>query len=202
MSPRWESNPNIRKGRTVAHALHAHLVFTPKYRRGPFTDEILRRCEEVMRSVCADFETELVEFNGERDHVHLLVQYPPKVALSKLVGSLKGSPLDACARSSPTTSVSTCGARTSGHRPTSPHHAEAHRSASSRNTSRTRSGQTDRHDRTQRMRFLPGVNAQGSSQDVAESVRLGVVPGMACGPFGHAPPGRGHSVRRRDCFRT
>jgi putative transposase len=66
------------------------LVFTLKYRRGPFTDEILTRCEEVMRNVCADFETELVEFNGERDHVHLLVNYPPKVALSKLVGSLKG----------------------------------------------------------------------------------------------------------------
>lgn len=71
------------------YTLHAHLVFTPKYRRGPFTDEILRHCEEVMRAVCADFETELVEFNGERDHVHLLVHYPPKVSLSKLVGSLK-----------------------------------------------------------------------------------------------------------------
>jgi putative transposase len=66
------------------------LVFTPKYRRGPFTDEILGRCEEIMRAVCADFETELVEFNGERDHVHLLVHYPPKVAISRLVGSLKG----------------------------------------------------------------------------------------------------------------
>ncbi|MEV6701390.1 transposase [Streptomyces sp. NPDC051453] len=43
-------------------------VFTPRYRRGPFTDEILRRCEELMRTVCADFETEAVEFNGERNH--------------------------------------------------------------------------------------------------------------------------------------
>lgn len=43
-----------------------------------------------MRDVCADFDTELAEFNGERDHVHLLVHYPPKVALSRLVGSLKG----------------------------------------------------------------------------------------------------------------
>ena len=90
MSPRWEPNPNIRRGRTVVHTLHAHLVFTPKYRRGPFTDEILRRREEVMRAVRANFETELVEFNGECDHVHLLVHYPPKVALSRLVGSLKG----------------------------------------------------------------------------------------------------------------
>lgn len=90
MSPRWESDPNIRRGGTVVQTLHAHLVFTPRYRRGPFTDEMLTRCEEVMRAVCADFETELVEFNGERDHVHLLVHYPPKVALSRLVGSLKG----------------------------------------------------------------------------------------------------------------
>jgi putative transposase len=40
--------------------------------------------------VCTDFEATLVEFNGEQDHVHLLVQYPPKVALSHLVNSLQG----------------------------------------------------------------------------------------------------------------
>ncbi|MEU2744401.1 IS200/IS605 family transposase [Streptomyces sp. NPDC007095] len=87
MTPPLLSRPGHR---TVVYTLHAHLVFTPKHRRGPFTDEILRRCEEVMRAVCADFETELVEFNGEKGHVHLLVHYPPKVSVSKLVGSLKG----------------------------------------------------------------------------------------------------------------
>jgi putative transposase len=46
--------------------------------------------EEIMRAVCADFETELVEFNGENNYVHLLVNFPPKVALAKLVNSLKG----------------------------------------------------------------------------------------------------------------
>jgi hypothetical protein len=46
--------------------------------------------EEITRAVCADFECELVEFNGENNHVHLLVNSPPKVALSKLVNSLKG----------------------------------------------------------------------------------------------------------------
>jgi hypothetical protein len=60
-------------------AFHVHLVFTPKYRRGPFTSEILRRCEEIMRDVFADFGAELHEFNGEADHVYLLVHYPPRV---------------------------------------------------------------------------------------------------------------------------
>ncbi|MGI5281972.1 IS200/IS605 family transposase [Nonomuraea polychroma] len=90
MSPRWNPNPDVRTGRHVVYTLHAHLVFVTKYRRGVFTDEMLIRCEELMREVCADFEVELREFNGEHDHVHLLVHYPPKVALSKLVNSLKG----------------------------------------------------------------------------------------------------------------
>lgn len=90
MSPRWEPDPDVRRGRSVVYNLHAHLVFTPKYRRGPFTDKILHRCEQIMADVCADFGAELREFNGETDHVHLLVHYPPKVALSRLVNSLKG----------------------------------------------------------------------------------------------------------------
>ncbi|MFJ9179926.1 IS200/IS605 family transposase [Streptomyces sp. NPDC102360] len=90
MSPRWEPNPNIRRGRSVVYTLHAHLVFVPKYRRAVFTDEILTRCEKIMTEVCAGFRAELAEFNGEADHVHLLVHYPPQVALSRLVGSLKG----------------------------------------------------------------------------------------------------------------
>ncbi|MGI5488830.1 IS200/IS605 family transposase [Microtetraspora malaysiensis] len=90
MSPRWKANPDVRTGRHVVYNLHAHLVFVTRYRRGAFTNEMLARCEEIMREVCADFEVELREFNGEHDHVHLLIHYPPKVALSKLVNSLKG----------------------------------------------------------------------------------------------------------------
>jgi putative transposase len=55
-----------------------------------FTAAHLTRMEEIMRAVCADFETGLAEFNGEANHVHLLVNFPPKVAPSKLVNSLKG----------------------------------------------------------------------------------------------------------------
>jgi putative transposase len=66
------------------------LVFTPKFRRSVFTDPILTRCEQIMRATCDKFGAELVEFNGEADHVHLLVHYPPSMTLSTLVGSLKG----------------------------------------------------------------------------------------------------------------
>ena len=43
-----------------------------------------------MRAACANFETELVAFNGDNHHVHLLANLPPKVARAKLVNSLTG----------------------------------------------------------------------------------------------------------------
>ncbi|MGW2434775.1 IS200/IS605 family transposase [Streptomyces sp. NPDC001640] len=92
MSPRWEPNPGIRRGRTVVYNLHVPAVFVTKYRRGILNNEMVTCCEEVMRRVCEAFEAELKEFNGEADHVHLLVHYPPKVALANLVNSLKAAP--------------------------------------------------------------------------------------------------------------
>ena len=81
---------DIRTGRHCVFALHAHLVFVTKYRHPVFTDRHLGRLGEIMRDVCADFGAELVEFNGESNYVHLLVNFPPKVAVSRLVNSLKG----------------------------------------------------------------------------------------------------------------
>jgi putative transposase len=74
----------------VASATHIHLAFMTKYRKNVFDDVMLRRCEDIMIEVCDSFEAELREFNGEHDHIHLLVHYPPKVAISKRVNSLKG----------------------------------------------------------------------------------------------------------------
>ena len=69
--------------------MHVHLVFVAKYRRTVFTKAHLDSMKIIFKKFYADFEVELVEFDGERDHVHLLLSYPPKVATSKLVNSLK-----------------------------------------------------------------------------------------------------------------
>lgn len=81
----------LRKGRHVVYLLHAHIIFVTKYRGKVFDSEILTKAEELMRKICEENEVVLKEFNGEADHVHLLVEYPPKIALSKLVNSLKGT---------------------------------------------------------------------------------------------------------------
>ena len=81
---------SVRHGRHCVFKMHVHLVFVTKYRRGVFTKEILNDLQSIFKEVCDDFEAELVEFDGEDDHVHLLVNHPQKVAVSNLVNSLKG----------------------------------------------------------------------------------------------------------------
>lgn len=60
-----------------------------KYRRSCLTDEMLIALKAQIESVCQKWRAELIEFNGERDHVHLLVSAHPAVADSELVGSPK-----------------------------------------------------------------------------------------------------------------
>ena len=81
---------DIRHGRHCVFNLHVHLVFVAKYRRHVFDRPALERLREIFGAVCRDFEARLVEMEGEDDHVHLLVEYPPKVPVSGLVNSLKG----------------------------------------------------------------------------------------------------------------
>ena len=81
---------DIRHGRHCISQLHVHLVFLTKYRKKVFNNDALQRLKNIFDKVCKDFEAELVEMNGEVDHVHLLIHYPPKHSISSLVNSLKG----------------------------------------------------------------------------------------------------------------
>ena len=85
-----KKSSEIRSGRHCVFNMHVHLVFVTKYRRNVFSQAILKDLRSIFDSVCKDFEAELVEFDGESDHVHLLVKYPPKISISSLVNSLKG----------------------------------------------------------------------------------------------------------------
>ena len=81
---------DYRRGRSVVTALHVHLVFVTKYRRNVLSDRALEVLNEAFKDVCVDFGATLIDMNGEDDHVHLLLEYPVTVQLSKLVNSLKG----------------------------------------------------------------------------------------------------------------
>ena len=79
----------IYKNRHSAYNLHVHLVFITKYRKKVLADNHRQYFKEVVAEICKDFGAELKECNGEGDHVHMLIQYPPTVQLSKMVNNLK-----------------------------------------------------------------------------------------------------------------
>ncbi|PSO62349.1 MAG: IS200/IS605 family transposase [Cyanobacteria bacterium QH_7_48_89] len=80
----------FRKGRHSVTDLEVHLVFVTKYRRKFLTPVALERLSEVFKDTARKMDFEVLEVNGEADHVHLLVEYPPKMSISKLVNHLKG----------------------------------------------------------------------------------------------------------------
>ena len=86
-----EENNDIRRGRHCVFNMHVHLVFVAKYRRKVFDSAAIDRLRELFAKVCNDFEAQRLEMDGERDYVHLLVSYPPKVPVLALVNSLKGA---------------------------------------------------------------------------------------------------------------
>lgn len=80
----------IRTSRHCVFNIHIHLVFVTKYRRAVFQSRHYETMGEIFGNVCKNFEADLVAIDGEGDHVHLLVNYPPKIAITALVNSLKG----------------------------------------------------------------------------------------------------------------
>ena len=79
-----------RTGRSCIFKNYLHLVLITKYRRNVLTDPMLDRTQELMKETCEQMDCELFEFNGEDEHVHLLVNVHPKLAVSNLVGKQKG----------------------------------------------------------------------------------------------------------------
>jgi len=71
------------------YALHYHLVLVTKYRRRCITKPVLEKLREISAQRCTDWGGKLVEFNGEADHVHLLISMPPNLDLSRFVNNLK-----------------------------------------------------------------------------------------------------------------
>jgi putative transposase len=81
----------LRKAAHAVFNIQFHIVFVTKYRKNVINEAILSKLQEVFSRVCEKRKCELVEFNGEEDHVHLLVDAHPDNNISQLVSSLKSA---------------------------------------------------------------------------------------------------------------
>jgi putative transposase len=88
-SKAYTSTYGIRQRHHCVYALNYHLVLVTKYRRKCLTASMLEVIERLARERCTSRDGELIECNGEADHVHLLVSLPPHIALSEFTNALK-----------------------------------------------------------------------------------------------------------------
>lgn len=75
-------------GGTV-YDLSIHLVLVTKYRKKVINKSMMTRLQQVLKATLAKWDCNLVEFNGEPDHVHLLIEINPKAQISALANNLK-----------------------------------------------------------------------------------------------------------------
>ena len=68
-----------------------HLVCVTKYRRSVFDDAAVGWMQEHCAKVCVTMGAQLLALSGEHDHMHLVIEYPPKLSVSVLVNALKGT---------------------------------------------------------------------------------------------------------------
>ena len=61
-----------KTGRACVFKNFFHLVLVTKYRRNVFADTMLERLENIFKSTCLQMDCELLEFNGEYDHIQIL----------------------------------------------------------------------------------------------------------------------------------
>lgn len=82
-------NNKLKSHYHCVYKLTYHLVLVTKYRKKCFTSAMLDRLKEIVNDLCQKWEIELLDFNGESDHVHLLLDTHPNIVLSKFINNLK-----------------------------------------------------------------------------------------------------------------
>ena len=80
----------LRKERHSVSDLKIHLVCVTKYRIPIFTSESLILIEKSFTEVAYKMDFNVLEFKGEADHIHALIEFPPKLSVSQMVNALKG----------------------------------------------------------------------------------------------------------------
>ena len=79
-----------RSTRKAVFSVKYHVIWCPKYRRRVLGGAVEVRLKQIINEVVAEFGGMVIEVETMPDHVHLLVEVPPQVAVSKLVQILKG----------------------------------------------------------------------------------------------------------------
>ena len=80
----------MRKISHVQFDIEYHIVWTTKYRYKVLTGRIAERVRELIRQSCNSMDVTIIKGSVGRDHIHILINCPPSISVSKIVQQLKG----------------------------------------------------------------------------------------------------------------
>ena len=79
-----------RIGAHTVSRMTTHLVWVTKYRYPVLTGEVQQRCRALIIQICDSEDVKILKGVVSKDHVHMHIEYPPRLAMSDLVKRLKG----------------------------------------------------------------------------------------------------------------
>ena len=80
----------VNHGRGYVYSIQYHLVWCVKYRRKILTIEIEKDLIEILNKIARDNNFEILECNGDLDHIHLLINCSPQHYIPDMIKALKG----------------------------------------------------------------------------------------------------------------
>ena len=80
----------IKSNNNIVYSCKYHVVWCPKYRRKVIVDDVEKRLKELIKNICREFQSEVIEMETMPDHVHLLVEVDPQIGIHRLVKLIKG----------------------------------------------------------------------------------------------------------------
>lgn len=80
-----------KSNRNVLYSCKYHVVWCPKYRRKVLVDGVDARLKELIQTICADINADIIEIEIMPDHVHLLIEVDPQYGINKAVRHIEGT---------------------------------------------------------------------------------------------------------------
>jgi len=80
----------VHHGRGYIYSLQYHVVWCVKYRRKVITEQIEKSLFEILTKIAQDNKFRILEFNTDKDHVHLLIDCSPQNYIPSMLKALKG----------------------------------------------------------------------------------------------------------------
>ncbi|MEE4363746.1 MAG: IS200/IS605 family transposase [Desulfotignum sp.] len=83
-------NITYKTNNNICYSCKYHVVWCPKYRKKILKGNIEKRLKQIVKDVCNEKQSDLIEIECDKDHIHILVEVDPQYGIHRLIKQIKG----------------------------------------------------------------------------------------------------------------